>query len=71
VTEQPREERPADDERFWGGRLAGPVTWLIVLAVYVVIGMYFHPLLSWTRGFIVAFVGVWLIPHLYRRWRRK
>ena len=71
MTDRSPEPHEPGDDGFWGGPLAGPLTYLIVLALYVAIGMYFHPLLSWTRGFIFPLVGIWLVPHLYRRWRGK
>lgn len=43
--------------------------YLAAMAAYALAGMYWHFLLSWTRGFAFAFVAVWLAPALYHRWR--
>jgi hypothetical protein len=61
--DQPEEADPGWDP--------GWITYLVVLALYIVLGMYFHWLLSWTRGFIFPFVGIWLVPYLYLRWRAR
>jgi hypothetical protein len=54
-----------------GGWDPGWITYLAVLAAYILLGMEFHWLLSWTRGFIFPFVGIWLIPFAYLRWRAR
>ena len=45
------------------------VLYAVAILAYALLGMYFHFLLSWTRGFLFAFAAVWGIPALYRRWR--
>lgn len=69
MSERRPDDGPEPDRDFWGEPLAGPLTYIIAIAAYALLGMEFHWLLSWTRGFIFAFVAIWLIPHLWRRWR--
>ncbi len=45
------------------------VLYAVAVLAYAVAGMYWHFLLSWSRGFVFAFVTVWVLPALYRRWR--
>jgi hypothetical protein len=61
--------RPNDPRtRVW---VPGWKTYLFVLGVYILIGMEVHFLLSWTRGFIIPFLGIWAIPYLYFWWRGR
>ena len=52
-------------------RLRGVVPYLVAAALYVPLGVW-DPrfLLSWAEGIAFVFAIVWVIPALYRRWRR-
>jgi hypothetical protein len=69
VSQQPPLGGSEDESRH--GWDPGWIPYVVVIALYILLGMEFHWLLSWTRGFIFPFVGIWLVPHYYRRWRAR
>jgi hypothetical protein len=53
----------------WRETAATLLLYAAALLAYALLGMYWHFLLSWTRGFIFVLAAVWLLPMLYRRLR--
>ena len=54
----------------WRETLGTLLLYAVALLAYALLGMYWHFLLSWTRGFLFALVVIWLLPLLYQRLRR-
>ena len=65
----PLDRPPPGEADPWRETLGAFVLYAVAILAYALLGMYWHFLLSWTRGFIFAFAAVWVIPMLYRRWR--
>lgn len=53
----------------WRETTATLLLYVAAVLAYALLGMYWHFLLSWTRGFLFALATVWLLPMLYRRLR--
>jgi len=60
---------PEVSEDPWRETLGTLLLYAVALLAYALLGMYWHFLLSWTRGFLFAFFTIWLLPALFRRWR--
>lgn len=56
-------------EDAWRENYGTLLIYVAAMIAYAVAGMYWHFLLSWTRGFVFAFLAVWAVPALYRRFR--
>ena len=61
---------PEASEDPWRETLGTLLLYAVALLAYALLGMYWHFLLSWTRGFLFALVVIWLLPLLYQRLRR-
>ena len=65
----PEPARPEVSKDPWRETLGTLLLYAVALLAYALLGMYWHFLLSWTRGFLFAFFTIWLLPALFRRWR--
>lgn len=68
-TPPPLDRLPPAEADPWRENFGTFFLYAVAILAYALLGMYWHFLLSWTRGFIFAFVAIWLFPMLYRRWR--
>jgi hypothetical protein len=52
---------PPPDEN-WRESVFTLAIYIVAVIAYAVAGMYWHFLLSWTRGVLFAVIAVWLLP---------